>query len=243
MHASGSATTDRNQFREDLLRLEEQTVGAFDLTVVQLDRALESLKYQDVELARMVAVDDDRIDDRYLQIRDGVLALLPRQAPLAEDWRLVAALLQIVRCIERIGDQCVNITTLVPLSGHEPPKDLAIVELVDRMGQAVRQQVVHAKDSFRTRHVSLANDLVRQDAEVNRLNREIFQRAVDIGDDQEVREWAMFMTLVARCLERIGDNTVDIAEQTVFVVTAVFRDFHHGDVNDDSESTGDSPDA
>ena len=40
-----------------------------------------------------------------------------------------------------------------------------------------------------------------------------------------LREWAMFMILVARCLERIGDNTVDIAEQTVFVVTGLFREF------------------
>jgi phosphate transport system protein len=35
----------------------------------------------------------------------------------------------------------------------------------------------------------------------------------------------MFMVLVARCLERIGDNTVDIAEQTVFVVTGLYRQF------------------
>jgi phosphate transport system protein len=40
-----------------------------------------------------------------------------------------------------------------------------------------------------------------------------------------MREWAMFMILVARCLERIGDNTVDIAEQVVFVVTGLFREF------------------
>ena len=32
------------------------------------------------------------------------------------------------------------------------------------------------------------------------------------------------MILVARCLERIGDNTVDIAEQVVFVVTGLFRE-------------------
>jgi phosphate transport system protein len=47
---------------------------------------------------------------------------------------------------------------------------------------------------------------------------------VEVGDDLEVREWAMFMILVARCLERIGDNTVDIAEQVVFVVTGLFRE-------------------
>ena len=56
------------------------------------------------------------------------------------------------------------------------------------------------------------------------MNRLIFRRAVEVGDDVDVREWAMFMVLVARCLERIGDNTVDIAEQVVFVVTGLFRE-------------------
>jgi phosphate transport system protein len=46
-----------------------------------------------------------------------------------------------------------------------------------------------------------------------------------------MREWGMFMILVARCLERIGDNTVDIAEQVVFVVTGVFREMAETDVN------------
>ncbi|MGP0034038.1 MAG: hypothetical protein ACLP4R_05605 [Solirubrobacteraceae bacterium] len=60
---------------------------------------------------------------------------------------------------------------------------------------------------------------------MDRLNREIFNRAVEVGDDLKVREWAMVMVLVARCLERIAGNTVDIAEQTVFVVTGLFREF------------------
>jgi phosphate transport system protein len=40
-----------------------------------------------------------------------------------------------------------------------------------------------------------------------------------------MREWAMFMILVARALERIGDNAVAIAEQTVFVVTGALGGF------------------
>ena len=45
------------------------------------------------------------------------------------------------------------------------------------------------------------------------------------GDEIDRREWAMCMTLVARALERIGDNAVDIGEQTVFVVTGLFKEF------------------
>jgi phosphate transport system protein len=85
--------------------------------------------------------------------------------------------------------------------------------------------VIQVKGVFASRNVELAGDLVRQDADINRLQRTIFRRAVEIGDNLELREWAMFMVLVARCLERIGDNTVDIAEQVVFAVTGLFREF------------------
>jgi phosphate transport system protein len=218
----------RHQFREDLKELERQTLGGLDLVIGQLDRSLESISYQDVELAAMVVADDDRIDGRYLEVHQGILSLLARQAPVAGDLRTVAALLHMIRCVERMGDQCVNIAKLVPLSGYEPPKDKDILDSIERMGQLARDQVTQARDAFAKRNVDLAQDLVRQDAEVNRLNREIFRRAVEVGDDLEVREWAMFMILVARCLERVGDNTVDIAEQTVFVVTGLFREMADG---------------
>ncbi|MGI8727905.1 MAG: PhoU domain-containing protein, partial [Solirubrobacterales bacterium] len=57
------------------------------------------------------------------------------------------------------------------------------------------------------------------------LNREAFRRAIEIGDDHDVREWAMTMLLTARALERMGDNAVDIGEQVAFVVTGLFREF------------------
>jgi phosphate transport system protein len=215
----------RHQFREDLKALERQTLGGLDLVIEQLDRALESVSCQDVELAGMVVADDDRIDGRYLEIHQSVLSLLARQAPVAGDLRIVAALLHIIRCVERMGDQCANIAKLVRLSGYEAPKDKDILDAIERMGQLARSQVSEAKEAFATRDVALAQHVVGVDGEINRLDREIFNRAVEVGDDLAVREWAMFMILVARCLERIAGNTIDIAEQTVFVVTGLFREF------------------
>ena len=214
----------RHQFRENLKELERQVLGGLDLLVSQLDRAQGSVSCQDVELAAMVVADDDRIDGRYLEVHQGILSLLARQSPVAGDLRIVAALLHVIRCIERMGDQCVNIAKLVPLSGYESPKDKQILDSIERMGQLARSQVTQAKEALGSRNTELAQDLVHQDVEINRLNREIFKRAVEIGDDVDMREWGMFMILVARCLERIGDNTVDIAEQVVFVVTGLFRE-------------------
>ena len=215
----------RHQFREDLKDLEAQTLGGIDLVVGQLDRALGSLRNQDVELAGIVVADDDRIDRRYLEIHQGALSLLACQAPVAGDLRIVAALLHMIRCVERMGDQCANIAKLVPLSGEEAWKDKEMLDAIERMGQLARRQLTEAREAFKARDAALAQNLVAQDAGIGRLNREIFNRAVEIGDDIDAREWAMFMILVARALERIADNAVDIAEQTVFIVTGLFREF------------------
>jgi phosphate transport system protein len=218
----------RHQFRKALKELESETLGGLEMVIEQLDRALESVSHQDVELAGMVIADDERIDRRYMEIHQGVLSLLARQAPVAGDLRIVAALLHIIRCVERIGDQCANIAKLVRLSGYEAPKDEGILDAIERMGRLASSQASQAKEAFATRNVALAQALVGLDGEIERLNRAIFNRAVDIGVDLVVREWAMFMILVARCLERIAGNTVDIAEQTVFVVTGLFREFVSG---------------
>ena len=217
--------TTRTHFQEELAGLEEQALGGLDMVVTALDRALETVQHQDVELAGMVISDDDRIDGRYLEVHQGVLSLLALQAPVAGDLRLVAAVLHIIKNMERMGDQCVNMAKLVPLAGHNPPSDERVLSHIQRMGEQARQQVIQSKQAFARRNVEQAQDLVRQDDEIDRLNREVFSIALEIGDDPDTREWAMHMMLVARCIERIGDNAVDIGEQTAFIVTGLFREF------------------
>jgi phosphate transport system protein len=219
------AESMRPQFREELARLEDQALSAIDLVVSSLDRAMESVRHQDVELAAMVIADDDKIDGRFLEVHQSILSLLALQAPVAGDLRVIAALLHVIKHVERMGDQCVNIAKLVPLAGHDPPVDEALLGMVVRMGELARSQSLQCKQAFALRDVHLAEDLVRQDAEINRLNREVFRRAVETGTDEDRREWAMHMMLMARALERVGDNAVDVGEQVAFVETGLFREF------------------
>ena len=220
-----SATPTRRHFQDELQALEHSALGGLDLVCGQLDRVLEALEHQDVELAQFVIDDDDRLDGRYMEVHQGILSLLALQAPVAGDLRLVAALLHLIKHVERMGDQCVNVAKLIPLCGHEPPIRTEILAKLVQMGQAARAEVVQCKRAFADRNVAMAEDLVARDRAVNRLNREIFRLAVDAGDDHDTREWAMMMTLSARAFERIGDNAVDIGEQTAFVVTGLFREF------------------
>ncbi len=218
-------TTMRQGYQEELTELELSALGGLDLVIETLSRTLEAIRHSDVELAEMVIADDDRIDGRYLEVHQSILNLLATQAPVATDLRLIAALLHVMKSVERMGDQCVNIAKVIPLTGHEPPRDEEMMRDIITMGQQAKSLVSQCKQGFADRDVELSRDLVRQDDVVDNLNRQCFARAIEIGDDIEMREWGITMMLVARALERIGDNAVDIGEQTAFVVTGLFREF------------------
>jgi len=215
----------RAHYQGELAELEVRALGGLDLVTETLTRTLEAIERSDIELAEMVIADDDRIDGRYLEVHESILTLLATQQPVATDLRLIAALLHVMKSIERMGDQCVNIAKVIPLSGHEPPSDEEMVRDVVTMGRQARSLVSQAKRGFAERDVELSRDLVRHDDVIDNLNRRCFARAVEIGDDVDDREWGITMLLVARALERIGDNAVDIGEQAAFVVTGRFREF------------------
>jgi phosphate transport system protein len=215
----------RSQYQEELNGLEVSALGGLDLVSAALERTLEAVEHQDVELAQLVVADDDRIDGRYLEVHQALITLLATQSPVATDLRLISALLHVLKNVERMGDQCVNICKMIPLSGNEPPADEKMVELILSMGRQTRTLIGQAKRSFESRDEEMARDLVRQDDVVDNLNRECFRLALEIGDDADRREWAMTMLLAARAIERIGDNAVDIGEQVAFVVTGLFREF------------------
>ena len=215
----------RVQYREDLANLEALGLGGLDMVVTALDRTLEAAQHADIELAELVIADDDRIDGRYLEVHQALITLLATQSPVATDLRLISALLHVMKGIERMGDQCVNIAKLIPLSGTEPPSDEEMLKRIVMMGKQVRTLITQCKRAFENRDVELARDLVRQDDVVDNLNRECFQIALEIGDDADSREWGMTMLLAARSLERVGDNAVDIGEQVAYVVTGLFQEF------------------
>jgi len=215
----------RIHYQGELESLERRALEGIDLVVAQLERATEAVEHRDSELAELIVASDDVVDGRYLEVHQAILTLLATQAPVATDLRLIAALLHLMKAIERMGDQCVNIAKLIPIAGHEPPADERIIKDIQTMARQVRAQLVQSKRAFAERDVEMARDLVRQDDLVDNLNKEIFRIALEIGDDHDRREWAMTMILVARAIERIGDNTVDIGEQVAFVVTGLFREF------------------
>ena len=219
------ATEGRLHLRDEIRALEKHALSGMDIVADQIDRTLRVIVDRDFAMADMVIADDDRIDGRFLEIHQEILSLIARQAPVATDLRLLAALLDVIRRIERMGDQCVNICKVLMLAPEPPSDDLRLTGRLLEMGRKARSLALASSKAFATRDVVTAERLAEVDDEIDALNREVFQIAVALAGDPDAREWAMHMTQVARAIERIGDNAVDIGEETAFVASGVYREF------------------
>ena len=186
--------------------------------------ALNALQEQDAELADEVIAFDDEVDERYLAIGQGIEQLLARQTPVAVDLRLVLAVLHINLGLERMADLCVTISKLTKLTA-DLENDPALIEAFEEMGSRAEEMIRVAMRSFAERDLAGAESLPDLDELIDRSNRRVVERVLDLGLNPEVREWGLRMTVVSRCLERIGDHAVDIGEQTAYLVTGEFREF------------------
>jgi phosphate transport system protein len=214
----------RVEYQQSLAALEAslQEQGSFVLRAVR--GAVNALETQDVELCDEVVAFDDEVDSRYHGIEKSIELLLAQQAPVAGDLRLVLAVLHNAIHLERIGDQAVTIAKLTKLTAAlEQRHDL--VEGLREMGDRAEEMVRIALDAFAARDVVRARALVELDELIDRTNRRVVDKVLAITDSPQAVEWGMRMIVASRCLERIGDNAVDIGEQTEFVVTGEFHEF------------------
>ena len=213
----------RVEFQQSLDALEATVQEQGSVVLRALRAAVSALETQDVELCDEVIAFDDEIDIRYHRIEKSIEELLAQQSPVATDLRLVLAVLHNSIHLERIGDQSVTVAKLTKLSADlETRHDL--VEGLSEMGARAEEMVRLALDSFDRRDLGVARDLVDLDELIDRTNRRVVDQVLQMAEVPGQQEWGMRMIVVARCIERIGDNAVDIGEQTAFLVTGEFHE-------------------
>lgn len=214
----------RSRFHEELEQLEFKLLTMGELAARAVRDAVDALVECDDAKAMAVIAGDDEVDELYVEIDHGMLTLLALQAPVASDLRLISTIMHANGHLERIADQAVNIAKL-----HEVTKALptsqTILQMIREMGDVAVDMIRCSMEAFRHRDVALCKRLDEMDDPLDRLNRHMHLEVAKLAEDPRALDWGMHMNMVARALERVGDNCVDIGEQVGFLVTGEFREF------------------
>jgi phosphate transport system protein len=211
--------SDHNsQFHDELDSLEQRLLDIIDTAEGMVGRAVESVVTGNVGLANEVIKADNAIDQENFQIHQDWTTLMARYQPLGPDLRRMAVLLHLNITFERMGDQCVNIAKITLLN-EGLPSSQRICDLITEMGDLVRPMIRTAIDAFVRKDLDEARLLPAMDEPVDRINANMYREAVEVSGDKGMLEWATKMILVSRALERIGDQSVDFAEQTAYLIT------------------------
>jgi phosphate transport system protein len=214
----------RSKFHQELTALEDEVMRSGDAVQVMVGRAVSALVRKDDELARAVIAEDDEIDRLYLDIERRVLDAFALQAPVASDLRLLSVILHINLHLERVGDQAVNVSKMA-LAARDLPSSETILLHLSEMGDLVTAMLRTAMEGFASRDLGLCMRLPLMDDPVDELNRGMYRHVVKLSGDEAALEWGIRMNVVARQLERVGDNAVDIGEQVAYLLTGEFREF------------------
>ena len=180
----------RTAFQQDLEVLEATLQEEGELVLRALRGAINALETRDEELADEVIAFDDDVDERYVRIEEGIQLLLARQTPVATDLRLVLAILHVNLHLERMADYCVTIAKLTKLVPEVDPGP-RFVEGFEEMGSRCEEMIRIALDSFGDRDLEGAESLVELDELIDRANRRVVERILELGSDPEMREYGL----------------------------------------------------
>ena len=218
-------TKDTNvHFHAELDELERKVLSMVERAEQMVEMAVQAVTTDNHDLAQRVIEADEGIDQTYFEVHTHWTTLMARHQPLGSDLRKMTVLIQLNVTFERMGDQCVNIAKIA-LFNEGLPRVERICEQIREMGDLVRPMIRTAIEAYVRGDTDEARLLPAMDHPVDRLNANMYKETVAVGDNPQLLEWATKMLMVSRALERVGDQAVDFAEQTAYLITGEMAEF------------------
>ncbi|WP_168190122.1 phosphate signaling complex protein PhoU [Caloramator sp. E03] len=190
-----------------------------------INDSVNALKEQNIDAAKKIYLDDDKIDAIELEIENKCISLLALQQPMAKDLRTITTALRIIIDLERMGDHAVNIAKITMEIGKEP----FIKPLVDipKMAEITQEMVKLSLDSFVNEDINLAKKVAQMDQQVDDLYEIVIRDLLNIisSNNSAINQVAKLM-FVGRFLERIADHTTNICERIIYMVTGELEEIN-----------------
>lgn len=214
----------RERLVTDLTAIEHRIENSLNRVIATLPTVAKAISGLDPNLARSIAQTARELKQESRRA-DAELVIAASEQTAANDLRLLLAMVQLAQHQGLIANQFELITEQLAEIDPAIPDRPKTAEKLTEMALLAGAQLQVAVTAFTSRDLALARRIEYDDDAIDRLNREVFQATLELDGYPSHRELALRYVLIARSLERIGDNAVDIAEQAAFLETAKMREF------------------
>jgi len=200
----------------ELDRLEKHLLTLTAVVEESVQLAIKALEDCNYDLAKKVVDNDAQVNRMEVELEEECLKVLALHQPVANDLRIIVAILKINNDLERIADQAANISE----------RAIAICEIgngknrlnIDEMAKKVLDMLEKSLDSLVNADLETARAVLDLDDEVDTIhsqNYQVFKSHVR-QDPESVDQLLNYLT-VSRHLERIADLATNIAEDVIYL--------------------------
>ena len=210
----------RSKFDEQLHLLNQEMMQMGSMIEDSIQKAINALIDQNVELAKKIMDNDTQIDHEQKKIENLCFNLLMQQQPVAKDLRVISAAMKMVTDMERIGDHAADISEMTILMSKT--KYIPNLEHINRMASETVQMLIRSIEAYVEKDMEKAVDVIASDDVVDDLfDKNKAELIEQIQREPQSAESAADMLMVAKYFEKIGDHAVNIANWASFSATGI----------------------
>lgn len=208
----------RETLDKSIHRIQEETLLLAGMVENAMLTAVHSLESRDLFDASTIYHDDHLLNEKRFAIENAILIAMATQQPIARDLRLLAAFLEIITELERMGDYAKGVARIVMmLDDYAEIIDLRDVSMKADLAVNMLERAMQA---FIEQDVRMASQIPAEDSRVDELfNKVYYELLRTMISDPYIIDRANLLVWVVQYLERMADRVTNICERTVFIVT------------------------
>jgi phosphate transport system protein len=212
--------------RQTLLKsielLKKEVAMMADLALSNLRDGLKAFKSTDLILAQQVIDKDDEVDRYEEEIAKQALKIIWKEQPVASDLRLVTGILKLITDLERIGDHASDIAEMT--LHLEDNRNQRVMPITSKMAEIVEEMVLSSIEALVKVDETKARQVIQRDDEVDDLFQQVILKMTnELKQDKLDPNEAIYVLMVAKYFERVGDHAVNIAEWIIFMVKGTHK--------------------
>jgi phosphate transport system protein len=222
----------RESLNRHIRNIQDEVLLLGSMVSEAVHASIEALKKRDVESAHKIFRNDQDVNGKRYAIENAILILIATQQPMAHDLRMLAAMLEVITELERIGDYAKGIAKVVIRIG-DTPLPIPMRE-IERMADLANGMLHRALTSFMEENPNLAAEIPPEDDAVDNLYNHVYHSLISsMIANPGIIDQASLLMWVAHNLERMADRTTNICERTIFIATGELMELETDD--EDSE--------